>query len=125
MRVRRFSTDISIGDAQVPWGGYMGTNGDGLFSSGFTPPVGAVSDFIQKATLRVIPNPFNDKVTVQADFAVGDYMLTDVVGRSVVSGTFDREIDFTSFDGPSGVYLLHLRPTGLGTTSVVRVVHAH
>ncbi len=100
----------------------MGTNGDGLFASGFIPPVGSGIDLTQKATIRVIPNPFNERITIQADFMDGDYLLTDLTGRIVVSGTFNREIDLASFSGPYGIYLLHLRPTGGWTSSVVRVV---
>jgi hypothetical protein len=122
MRVRRLSTEISIGEEPLPWAGYMGTNGNGLFVGGFSSPVGSDSGFKERFNIRAIPNPFKDRIIVQGDFAKGHFRLTDITGRTLASGVFENEIVLTSFSGPSGIYLLHLRSTGGDCTSIVRIV---
>lgn len=122
MRVRRLSTEISMDADQITWGGYMGTNGDGMLMDGLSFSVSSDSYFNQPNTLKAFPNPFKDKIFVQSDFVNGHFMLTDVSGRTLATGVFEDEIDFSTFSCPFGTYFLHLSSSGGNNTSVLRVV---
>jgi choice-of-anchor B domain-containing protein len=57
------------------------------------------------AQLTVRPNPANDIVTV-SNIKFGSYVVTDMLGRTVVAGTCNKQIELNCSAWPAGLYVI-------------------
>jgi Secretion system C-terminal sorting domain len=71
--------------------------------------------------ISVYPNPFQDKVTIESNDAIENYVLTDVLGKEIVVTNSKIEFESKSEDINSGVYFLKLTFEN-GKTSNVKLI---
>jgi hypothetical protein len=62
------------------------------------------------ATVKIYPNPANDKLTLEGSENGTDITLINIVGRQVYSGKIESAVHQISLSGlAEGIYLLQLK----------------
>lgn len=66
-------------------------------------------------SLNIYPNPTKDKLTIESSFEWDNYQINDMLGRVILKGSFQKQIDVSSLN--KGIYTLTiLDENGLSIT---------
>jgi len=66
------------------------------------------SDF-NTIKVNVAPNPFSDKINIQTEEQISNYILIDISGKQLINTISKNELDKIVYDLKSDVYFLHLQ----------------
>jgi|GEM_PF-3071550 hypothetical protein len=85
------------------------------------PAVASINEFIQPTTnILIFPNPTNETITIkQDDMIIRDYIIYDIQGKMIISGTLSEKMTHVSMIKCSkGIYLIKIE----GIAEPIRIV---
>ena len=85
------------------------------------PAVASINEFIQPTTnILIYPNPANETITIkQDDMIIRDYIIYDIQGKMIISGTLSEKMTHVSMIKCSkGIYLIKIE----GIAEPIRIV---
>ncbi|TNF48703.1 MAG: T9SS type A sorting domain-containing protein [Bacteroidetes bacterium] len=85
------------------------------------PAVASINEFIHPTTnILIYPNPTNETITIkQDDMIIRDYMIFDIQGKMILSGTLSEKMtDVSLINCSKGIYLIKID----GIAEPIRIV---
>ncbi|MFK7907536.1 MAG: T9SS type A sorting domain-containing protein [Chitinophagales bacterium] len=108
--VRRSKLEVAAPE-HIAWGGYMGTNSDGVYTAPIQTDIEVVNSLLEQ--IQIFPNPHRNRFRVKGDLesrnvTIRLYNMNGQISyEKKINGKFNETIDTKDF--AAGVYLLEVQ----------------
>jgi len=108
--VRRSKLEVAA-PGHIAWGGYMGTNSDGVYTAPIQTDIEVVNSLLEQ--IQIFPNPHRNRFRVKGDLesrnvTIRLYNMNGQISyEKKINGKFNETIDTKDF--AAGVYLLEVQ----------------